>query len=106
MKLGSLSEAKKFAFGFSFRGNLVEVKMRFKEDIADFVAHYVQSPNMFWTPVTNKGMVTIYGHLNQNEFRDFIRIKDLALANRLNNQANALMAKHSGSIIEPDELPF
>jgi murein DD-endopeptidase MepM/ murein hydrolase activator NlpD len=104
MKEGNRSEAKKFAYGFRFRGNLVEVKHGFKQDLADYIIHYVKSPNMFWLPVTNKGIVTIYGHLNQSEYREFLRIKDHANAGRLYNKANALIAKHLNAV-EPDELP-
>lgn len=104
MKQGNLSESKKFNFGVKFRGNMIEVKMRFKEDIAYFIITYVRTENMFWTPVTNKGMQTLYGHMNQSEFREFMRHKDYAMANRLNKQATALINKHH--TVEPDELPF
>ena len=104
MKQGNLSESTKFNFGVKFRGNMIEVKMRFKFDIAEFIIEHVRLENMFYTPLSNKGMQTLYGHMNQSEFREFMRHKDFAKACRLNDQANALLAKHC--IVEPDELPF
>ena len=94
---GTYQESKQFNFGIKHKGNLYEVKLRFTEEIANYINTKMtgldSAPDLFITDTSNKGTRTIYGHCAPPELDSLIRIKNRAMGERLISQGLALINK-------------
>lgn len=105
LKEGNLFEANSFrvsntpkGFGVRKKLGLFEIKLRFKEDIADFINKQLFAPSLKITNTCNKGTRTIYGHATPFEADQFMRLKMRGKGNRLISQGLKLCKQSSGEI--------
>lgn len=78
-------------YGIKRQGNLFAIKLRLKEEIANYIAERLTAGNLFITNTSNKGCRTIYGHCTQHEMDLFDRLKKIAMGNRLIQQGLAMI---------------
>lgn len=92
-------QQKGFNYGFRFRGNMVEVKLRFSEDIANIVNDRFKCENMFKGKSAD-GYNLIYGHVNPQEYKKLRSVIDRAKAERHYKLATEYLTKSENRELE------
>ena len=97
---GNNNDAKAFrvsntpnGYGIRKKGNFFEIKLRLKDEIANYIDLRLTADNLFITNTSNKGCKTIYGHCTQYEMDLLDRMKRSAMGQRLIQQGLAMMPK-------------
>jgi hypothetical protein len=89
---GNHNDAKQFNFGIRHKGNLCEIRLRFKTDIANYISERLTAKDLMITNESNKGCRTIYGHCTPFERDQLMKLKRLGKGNRLMEQALELLS--------------
>ena len=90
MKNGTYSEANQLKFGWRLQAQFYVVKLKFKNDIAEWIAARLVAQNVSITPLSNKGERTIYGYCTAIELERLLSLKYSAKAKRLRKEADLL----------------
>lgn len=87
----------KNGYGIRKHGTMFEVKIRFSEDIAEFIRTRLTAKELRITNTSNKDCRIVYGHCTPYELDQLVRLKMRGKGNRLISQGLEL-CKQSGEI--------